>query len=629
MTHVPISLLLVLIAPVLAIAAGGFLYTFRPRLVHWPMLASCAVVFLAALRLAYLVSTRGAIDVLLYRWAAAWSPGSSWLVDFGLRLDGLSAMMLLLISTVGGLIHLYSVGYMEEDASFGRFFLYFHFFYFSMLGLVIADNYVQMYLFWELVGTASYLLIGFWYHKETARRAALQAFLTNRVGDLGFLAAVFILMAIVGRGDSNFTDLFQLGASINPTHLALVGFLIFWAAAAKSAQFPLYFWLPDAMEGPTPVSALMHAATMVTAGIFLLARSWPLISLVEGLGRFVAAVGALTAIGSAIIAVTKTDLKRILAYSTVSHLGIMAMGIGLGKIGGAMFHLLTHGFFKATLFLCAGNIAHALHKPTADVSEAGGLRKYMPVTFGAFTVAALSLAGVYPFAGFFSKDAIIGAALERGGIMAAAGLLIAFLSALYIFRMLFLVFWGPRSWQHPPEHPHEAGAVMAVPVSLLAAGAFAIGMFAVWGHHLTDLLLRGWAGSAVSLSIPGFEWPSFLAGTSMLLFGAGAAYFLTTAMPDWDPSWRASRPALARLFDTDFYYKSFVSGVVDVVLAAARAIGGIFDSKVVDGAVEGTGPAVRALSARFSAAVSGSLNDYLWWLAAGAAALLGVALRAR
>ncbi len=625
MTHAPLSLLLVLIAPILALAVGGYLYSFRPRLVHWPMLASCAVVFLSALRLAYLVSTGGAVDVLLYRWSAAWAPGSSWLVDFGLRLDGLSAMMLLLVSTVGGLIHLYSVGYMEEDESFGRFFLYFHFFYFSMLGLVVADNYVQMYLFWELVGTASYLLIGFWYHKSSARRAALQAFLTNRIGDLGFLAAVFILMAIVGRGDSNFTDLFQLGAAINPRWLAWVGFLLFWAATAKSAQFPLYFWLPDAMEGPTPVSALMHAATMVTAGIFLLARSWPLISLAVGVPQLIAVVGAGTAIGSAIVAVTKTDLKRILAYSTVSHLGIMAMGIGLGKVGGALFHLLTHGFFKATLFLCAGNIAHALHKPTADVSEAGGLRKRMPVTFAAFTIAAFSLAGIYPFAGFFSKDAIIGAALDRGGGMAVAGLVIAFLSALYIFRMLFLVFFGPRSWQKPPEHPHEAGLVMAVPVSLLAAGALMVG----WGRGgLVDLLLRGWPGNVSALAIPGFEWPSFFAGSSMVLLGAGVAYVLTTVMPEWDVTWKKSSPALAGLIEADFGVKSAVRSAVEGTMFVARSIGGLFDSKVVDGAVEGTGPAIRALSRRFSEAVSGSLNDYLWWLAAGAAALLGWALKA-
>ncbi len=399
MESVPLAVLVLFAAPVAALLLGFFVMrTLKPEWTHLPILASCAAVAAAAVWLASRAYTGWTYDGDLCTWMIA----GDWKVSFGVRIDGLSACVLAMVSVVGGLIHVYASGYMEKDPGFSRFFLCFHLFFLAMIGLLVSNNYVQLYLFWELVGLASYLLIGFWYQKKSARDAAMQAFMTNRIGDFGLMLALLLLLLVFPGTGTHFSLVFPLVASAGPKLVGLIGFLLFWAATAKSAQFPLYFWLPDAMEGPTPVSALMHAATMVTAGIFLLARSWPIVAVVPGLPATIAAIGAFTSIAAAVIAGTKTDLKRILAYSTVSHLGLMAFGLGLGAVGPAVFHLVTHGFFKAVLFLCAGNIAHAVGKSTASVDDAGGLAKKMPLTFFCFTIAALSLAGIWPLAGFFS-----------------------------------------------------------------------------------------------------------------------------------------------------------------------------------------------------------------------------------
>ncbi|PIR15790.1 MAG: NADH-quinone oxidoreductase subunit L, partial [Elusimicrobia bacterium CG11_big_fil_rev_8_21_14_0_20_64_6] len=438
--QVPLAAWLLYAAPVSAILLGFFVARrFKPEWTHLPILLSCAIVTASAFWLAADVYTGHSFDLNLFRWAGAGPFG----VDFGLRIDGPGVAVLTMVAFVGSLIHLYAVGYMKGDPGFSRFFLVFHLFFLAMIGLLTANNFVQLYLFWELVGVCSWLLVGYWFHKATARKAALKAFLTNRVGDFGFLLA---LLLIIFQFKVTHFHLLYLKAASGATFvlLPLIGVCLVWAACAKSAQFPLYFWLPDAMEGPTPTSALMHAATMVTAGVFLLVRAWPLISLVEGLPHLIAWIGAITALFAAIVAGTKKDLKRILAYSTVSHLGLMMLALGLGRTGVALFHLIVHGFFKAALFLCTGNIAHALHRSTASVDDAGGLRKSMRLTYLAFMLAALSLAGVFPFGGFFSKDAILDSAWHHGGALAVMGMLVAAGSAFYIFRMLFLAFYGAR-----------------------------------------------------------------------------------------------------------------------------------------------------------------------------------------
>jgi NADH-quinone oxidoreductase subunit L len=616
----PIPAVLIFLAPILALLFGFFILRPRaPRATHVPILASCAVVGMCAVWMACRAYFFGeGFDTPL----GAWMVAGDWSIEFGLRLDGLSASVLTMVAVVGGLIHVYASGYMAEEPGFSRFFLAFHLFFLAMIGLILSNNYVQLYLFWELTGVASFLLIGHWYHKKSARDAAYQAFMTNRVADFGLMLAILILLSLFKH--TRYAMLFPVLQAKEPILLALVGLLLFWAACGKSAQFPLYFWLPDAMEGPTPVSALMHAATMVTAGIFLLARSWPLISAIGNLPALIAAVGAFTCLFSGILAGTRRDLKRILAYSTVSHLGLMAFGLGLGQPAAAVFHLITHGFFKAVLFLCAGNIAHALHQPTASVDEVGGLRKAMPVTFACFLIAALSLAGVWPFAGFFSKDAIVGAALEAGSWKAVAGVAIAAVSAFYIFRMLFLAFFGPSPRQHGPEHFHEAPPVCAVPVVFLAIGAASVG----WLHHgFSTMFQLGWPSRMGVPGLPELHLSHALISTAAAAAGAVLAYCATLGSPEWDWKWRERHPTLDWMFESDIFVKQVVGLTGYAFRGLANGLGRTLDKKWWDGLLEWTATAARGLGGLGAELSTGSLNDYLWWMLMGAAALVWSAAR--
>ena len=614
MTGLQLAACLLLGAPAAALALGFFvLYPRRPSWTHLPILVSCALVSAAAAWIASQVALGRGLDWTLWRWI----PMGDFTVEFGVRLDGLSAAVLAMVAVVGALIHVYAVGYMEGDPGFARFFLYFHLFYLSMVGLLVSNNYLQMYVFWEGVGLASYLLIGFWYDKPAARSAALKAFLTNRVGDVGFMLAVLLLWS--GAGTLKFDALFGPGglAALGPRRLTAAAFLLLWAATAKSAQFPLYIWLPDAMEGPTPTSALMHAATMVTAGIFLLARSSALLAAAPAVLPWMTAIGAFTSLGAAVVASVKTDLKRVLAYSTVSHLGLMMLALGLGNAAAAVYHLVIHGFFKAVLFLCAGNVLHALGRPKASIDEVGGLRRALPFTFGAFAAGALSLSGLPPFAGFYSKDQIIDAAFESGGpVLRAAALLIAVLSAFYIFRLLFMVFLGPRSRQKPPAHPHDAGAWMALPTAVLALGAVAAG----WFPHVFGGILSGWGGSWGALRSLSGGLSALATGSA--LAGAALAYAATTAAPEWDWRWKEARPGLAAWIDGDFGWQAFVQAAfVRPTAALAKLTAESFDRDGLDASVEGLAGAVVELAEGGSRLASGLVNDYLWWMLAGTALL--------
>lgn len=629
--QVPVAAWLLFAAPVSAILVGFFGFRrYKPEWTHLPILASCAVVTASAFWLAAHVYTGHSFDLNLFRFAEA----GDWAVDFGLRVDGPGVAVLAMVSFVGSLIHLYAAGYMKGDPGFSRFFLVFHLFFLAMIGLLTANNFVQLYLFWELVGVASYLLVGFWFHKETARKAALKAFLTNRVGDFGLLLAVLL---IVLQFKITHFHLLYLKAASGATFelLPVIGFCLVWAACAKSAQFPLYFWLPDAMEGPTPTSALMHAATMVTAGVFLLVRSWPLISLVEGLPHLIAWIGAITALFAAIVAGTKKDLKRILAYSTVSHLGLMMLALGLGQIAAALFHLIVHGFFKAALFLCAGNIAHALHQPTANVDDVGGLHTSMRLTYLSFLLAALSLAGVFPLGGFFSKDAILDAAWHHGGALAVMGMLVAAGSAFYIFRMLFLAFYGARPEQKRAPHAHEAEPILGVPVLFLALGAAAAGLLK---EPVERFVLMGWRGMPSGLSgldlvlnlpgepvLPHLNMTVALLGTAMAALGAFAAWRLTMSDPGFDWRWRGG--AAEAVFESDFGWKTVVDAFVRGVSRLAGFTGRVLDKGGVDGAVEGSAGFVRAAGAAIARSAQGRINDYLWWMLAGTALLVLRVLR--
>src|SRR3984885_11955925 len=395
----------------------------------------------------------------------------SWLsigdlqIDFGLKLDALSLMMLLIVTGVGGAIHIYSVGYMHEDSGFSRFFAELSLFTFSMLGIVLANNFIEMFIFWELVGVSSYLLIGFWFERPSAGDAAKKAFIVNRLGDFGFLLGILMVWGILGS--LNFSVL-QNSITTNPialgTMATIAGLLIFCGAVGKSAQFPLHVWLPDAMEGPTPVSALIHAATMVAAGVYMLCRI--LFLLDDQALQVVAYIGGFTALLAALIAMQQNDIKRILAYSTLSQLGYMVMAVGLSGPTAAMFHLSTHAFFKALLFLGAGSVILAMHHEQ-NIWKMGALRKKMPVTFWTFMAGTLALCGLWPFSGFYSKDGILAAAFGANMGLFALGEFVAFLTTFYMFRLFFVAFLG-ASKSDLPAHAHESPPLMTMPLVVLA-----------------------------------------------------------------------------------------------------------------------------------------------------------------
>src|ERR1035441_5212613 len=402
-------------------------------------------------------------------------------IDFGLKLDALSMMMLLVVTGVGGAIHIYSFGYMHEDRSMARFFAFMSLFTFSMLGVVLANNFLMMFIFWELVGVSSYLLIGFWFEKPSAGDAAKKAFITNRLGDFGFLAGILMVWGLLGS--LSFSTL-QTTLAANPAMLgacATIGaLLIFCGAMGKSAQFPLHVWLPDAMEGPTPVSALIHAATMVAAGVYMLCRTLFLFN-AESL-HVISYIGGFTALLAALMAVQQNDIKRIIAYSTLSQLGYMVMTVGLNGPTPAMFHLTTHAFFKALLFLAAGSVIIGMHHEQ-DIWQMGNLRKKMPITFLTFTIGTLALCGVPPFSGFYSKDAILAQALaQKSYLLFGVGVFVAALTTFYTFRLFFVFFFGKEK-SKAAAHAHESPLVMTLPLIALAVFSFAGGFIGITNNY--------------------------------------------------------------------------------------------------------------------------------------------------
>jgi NADH-quinone oxidoreductase subunit L len=469
---------LILFLPLLA-AAVITLFTLRYRTTS-ALLSIGAIVTGFILTLVFINLT------LAFNKVDDWTGGGTsitWLsignlnIDFGLKLDALSLMMMLIVTGVGGAIHIYSFGYMSEDRGFSRFFACMSLFTFSMLGIVLANNFIQLFIFWELVGVSSYLLIGFWFEKPSAADAAKKAFITNRLGDFGFLLGILVVWTALGS--LNFSTL-QQTLIANPAALgtiaSIAGLLIFCGAMGKSAQFPLHVWLPDAMEGPTPVSALIHAATMVAAGVYMLCR---IIFLLDPTALLVVAyIGGFTALLAALIAIQQNDIKRILAYSTLSQLGYMVMAVGLSGPTAAMFHLTTHAFFKALLFLGAGSVIIALHHEQ-DIWKMGGLRKKMPVTFWTFLIGALALCGVPPFSGFYSKDSILAQALEQKNYpLFVLGVFVAGLTTFYMFRLFFVAFVGkPRT--ETAGHAQESPAVMTWPLIVLAVFAVIGGVIGI------------------------------------------------------------------------------------------------------------------------------------------------------
>jgi len=458
---------LLLLFPLLGVIVNGFFGArLGRRVVSWLGPGVVLLSFLTALL--PLIDLLGGVEEFgLHSRLFTWITVGKFQVEATLLLDELSLVMALVVTGVGFLIHVYSTGYMAEDARFARFFTLLNLFIFSMLTLVLADNFLLLYVGWELVGFCSYMLIGFWFEKPSAADAGKKAFIVNRVGDLGFALGVFLIFSTFGS--LAFADVLtaEAVAAVAPGTVTAIALLLFVGAAGKSAQIPLYVWLPDAMEGPTPVSALIHAATMVTAGVYMVARTNALFGASETASGVVAWIGVLTAFFAATIALVQTDLKRILAYSTVSQLGYMMLGVGVGGYAAGIFHLTTHAFFKALLFLGAGSVMHAL-AGELNIFKMGGLREKMPTTYRTFLWGAMALAGFPLLSGFFSKDEILWLAANRSWLLWGVGIVTAFLTAMYAFRLVFVVFLGQPRDKKLHGHAHESPRSMTLPLTVLA-----------------------------------------------------------------------------------------------------------------------------------------------------------------
>jgi NADH-quinone oxidoreductase subunit L len=561
-------------------------------------------------------------------------------IDVSLQADPLTAAMLAVVTCISALVAIYSVGYMRGDPGYGRFFSYIGLFVFSMTLLVLANNFALLYAGWELVGLCSYLLIGFWFEKPAAAAAGKKAFLVNRIGDTGFVLGIFLIWTTFGSLD--FHKVFAAaGSHAGDWRVTAICLLLLAGACGKSAQFPLHVWLPDAMEGPTPVSALIHAATMVTAGVYMIARCSPLFAQSVDAQEAVAVVGGITALLGAIIAITQTDLKRILAYSTISHLGYMFVALGTCTLAGVtagMFHLMTHAFFKALLFLGAGSVMHAMGG-VIDIRKIGGLRHRMPVTYWTFLIGCLAIAGVWPLAGFWSKDAILLAIQERSGggnggvfeLLLSTAMFGVLLIDFYMFRPFFMVFWGPE--KIPPEagrHAQESPGSMIVPLIMLSFGSLTVGMYFEWTHGFAHFLeaspsLASLGRAAVETAEP---WRMGVTSSLITLVGivSAAALYLGS---------RKKAERLARFMDVfglyslslgKFFFDPIYWAFVIWPLLGVARLAAWFDRCVIDGAVDFCGRLPRMLGAALRPAQNGLLQLYALAMVLGLLVLIGALL---
>ncbi len=547
------------------------------------------------------------------------------IIKMGIYLDPISVMMLVVVTTVSFMVHLYSIGYMKGESGFQRFFAFLSLFTFSMLGLVIATNIFQMYIFWELVGVSSFLLIGFYYQKPSAVAASKKAFIVTRFADLGFLIGILILSFVTGTFDfGKLTNpdgaIFASAASVSFLGISALTWattLIFIGGAGKSAMFPLHIWLPDAMEGPTPVSALIHAATMVVAGVFLVARMFPVIHFqAPATQEIIAYVGGFTSLFAAVIAITQYDIKRVLAFSTLSQLGYMMLALGVSGYGGeeglgymaSMFHLFTHAMFKALLFLGAGSIIHAVH--SNYMYDMGGLRKYLPITHMTFLIACLTIAGVPFLSGFFSKDEILVAAWHHDKLLFAVEFLVAGLTAFYMFRLYFTVFWGKDRHYH--HTPHESPLVMTIPLMFLAVASIFAGYI-----PFTELVTSDKLGFESEMNFA-VAIPSVLIG----LFGIAMAWILYKKESDVPAKLAKSWGILYTATYNKFYFDEIYLFVTRKIIFnyISRPIAW-FDRHIIDAFMVGIGTTTEKVSYQIKGMQSGQLQHYAFMFVAGTLAL--------
>jgi NADH-quinone oxidoreductase subunit L len=625
---------------------GLFGHWIRER-AHWIAVPAVGLSFLLSLSTFNDIANGEPIRLTLYSWITS----GAFDVNIGFYIDRLTAAMLLLVTIVSGLVHVYTIGYMHGEPGYARFFAYVALFTFSMLMLVMADNFLQLYVFWEAVGLCSYLLIGHWYDRKSACDAATKAFVVNRVGDFGFGLGVMLIFVVFGslQYDQVFAQavlvegqtinlLKPLGGEWPVGVMTVICLLLFAGAVGKSAQVPLHVWLPDAMEGPTPISALIHAATMVTAGVFMVARLAPLYNLSPAAMDVVAVTGGVTAIFAATIALTQNDIKRVVAYSTVSQLGYMMMACGLGAYVAGMYHLLTHGAFKALLFLCCGSVIIALHHEQ-DMRRMGGLKDKLPVTYWTMVIGSLALAGFPLTAGFFSKDEILVSAWSAGALgktLAVVGLITAFMTAFYSFRLLFVAFWGESrvgaggaSAGPPPagmdshhvSHVHEPSPTMTVPLLILAVLSIVTGYLGI--PQFIAPVLPGPDEMAAPHAGPAAAG-IMIAATLMGLGGIAAAYVVYVKSPGlpqqlaekWKQVYALS---FNKWYVDELYDRTFVTPTVDLANGLWRRV----DVAVIDAMVNGVASATMLWGRTMRRVQSGQVQHYALAMALGAVVILG------
>ena len=627
--------------PLLGACIAGFLGRWiGDRAAQW---ASVLCMALAALCGAYAFYQVGflhqATTVPILTWLDVGELQFAW----ALRYDTLSAVMVGMVTFISTLIHIYSIGYMSHDPTRPRFFAYLSLFTFLMLMLVTADNLVQLFFGWEGVGLASYLLIGYWYEKESANAAAMKAFIVNRVGDVFFMLGMALTFATFGSVE--FSAIFAAIPASNATFIGLpavevIGVLFFLGACGKSAQLGLHTWLPDAMEGPTPVSALIHAATMVTAGVFLMARMSPLLEYAPVALTIVTVVGASTALFAATVGCVQNDIKRIIAYSTCSQLGYMFFAVGLGVYQAAIFHLFTHAFFKALLFLGAGSVIHAM-SDEQDIRRMGGIWRKIPITYAVMWVGSLALAGIPLFAGFYSKDAILEAAAGAGSVVGwyafLCGLIAAFLTAFYSWRLLILTFHGqPRADQHTMDHVHESPWVMLVPLLLLSAGAIAAGYVFV-EHFIGTGQEAFWNGAIFNLAdkhaLDAMHHAPHWVPTMVLVVafsGIALAILLYGFIPKVPGRIAAAVPGLYRFLLNKWYFDELYDRIfVQPIRRAARFLWQTGDTKYIDGLPNGAASLVAGASRGVVRIQTGRVANYAFAMIIGLVAFTTLFLLGR
>ncbi len=634
--------------PLAGAALNGLLGKPHPtRLINGIALGSTGLAFLAALELIREFAQLAPDKVPFVKSYFPWILAGSLRADFALQMDQLSVVMLLVVTGVGWLIHIYATGYMAHEEGYGRFFAYLNLFMFFMLILVMAANYLLMFVGWEGVGLCSYLLIGFYFHKKSAADAGKKAFIVNRIGDLGFLLAMFLTFTTFNS--LNYSDVF-VGAASLPVEgigefgvLTAIALLMFAGATGKSAQVPVYVWLPDAMEGPTPVSALIHAATMVTAGVYIVARSSMIFSHSLIALAVVAVNGCFTANLAATNALVQTDIKRVLAYSTVSQLGYMFLACGVGAYTAGILHLMTHSFFKALLFLAAGSVIHAI-AGEQDMRRMGGLRSKIPVTYWTMLMGALAIAGAPLFSGFFSKDAILFQTFTSpygSKALYAVGLFVALLTSFYMFRLIFLTFHGAPRFDEHRIHAHESPRVMTRPLIVLAVLSVAGGWMAapvLWHgldyfeHYLAPVFTFAAAQKAALAGAPHDLYNIELALMGAAILAAAIGFFVAwrfyIKQPETPQKLAASFSGLYRLLLNKYYVDEIYDALIvrPIQRVSQTVLWQFFDVRVIDATVNGAADAARNFGDRLRQANSGNTRSYAAWVVVGAVVFTGLLL---